>query len=154
MSVFGVFLVRIFPHSDYSVFLRIQSTKYGPQKLPIRTLFMQWFRFKVQKYILCYHSTKWYFFIDEKTGRLPWNNFQKSLFENSVSMSDWQRILLTAVENFCNLLMLSNLYFIFINNSQYLIYLNNKNHKVQITDFAFISNVFIVPDGHDRNWWK
>ena len=47
--------------------------------------------------------------------------------------------------------MLLNLYFIFINNSRYLIYLNNKNRKVQITDFAFISNVFIVPDGHDRD---
>ena len=40
--------------------------------------------------------------------------------------------------------------FIFLYNSRYLIYSNNKNHKVQITDFEFISNVFIVSDGQDR----
>ena len=40
--------------------------------------------------------------------------------------------------------------FIFLYNSWYLIYLNNKNHTVQITDFEFISNVFIVSDGQDR----
>ena len=40
--------------------------------------------------------------------------------------------------------------FIFLYNSRYLIYLNNKNHKVHITDFEFISNVFIVLDGQDR----
>ena len=40
--------------------------------------------------------------------------------------------------------------FIFLYNSRYLIYLNNKNHKVKITDFEFISNVFIVSGGQDR----
>ena len=34
-----------------------------------------------------------------------------TLFENSTSVSDGQRILWTAVEKFCNLLMLLNLYF-------------------------------------------
>ena len=29
-------------------------------------------------------------------------------------------------------------------------YSNNKNHKVQITDFEFINNVFIESDGQDR----
>ena len=29
-------------------------------------------------------------------------------------------------------------------------YSNNKNHKVHITDFEFINNVFIVSDGQDR----
>ena len=38
----------------------------------------------------------------------------------------------------------------FLYNSQYLVYLNNKSHKVQITDFEFISNVFKVSDGQDR----
>ena len=33
--------------------------------------------------------------------------------------------------------------FIYLYNSWYLICLNNKNHKVQITDFEFISNVFM-----------
>ena len=42
--------------------------------------------------------------------------------------------------------MLLNLYFY---NSRYLICLN-KNHKVQITDFEFISDVFIVSNGQDR----
>ena len=37
--------------------------------------------------------------------------FEMSLFENSMSVSDGQRILWTTVEKFCNLLMLSNLYF-------------------------------------------
>ena len=41
--------------------------------------------------------------------------------------------------------MLLNLYFYI-----YLTYLNNKNHKVEITGFEFISNVFIVSDGQDR----
>ena len=36
---------------------------------------------------------------------------QKSLFENSMSLSDRQRILWNAVEKFCNLLMLLNLNF-------------------------------------------
>ena len=35
----------------------------------------------------------------------------ESLFENSMSVSDGQKILCTAVETFCNLLMLLNLYF-------------------------------------------
>ena len=34
-----------------------------------------------------------------------------SLFENSMSMSDEHRVLWTAVEKLCNLLMLLNLYF-------------------------------------------
>ena len=38
-------------------------------------------------------------------------NWKESLFENSVSMSYGQRILWTAVEKFCNLLTLLNLYF-------------------------------------------
>ena len=50
------------------------------------------------------------------------------LFENSMSVSDGQRILWTAVGKFCNLLMLLNLY---LYNSRYIIYLNNKNHKVR-----------------------
>ena len=48
VSVFGVFLVRIFPHSDRiqrdtpnpSVFSS-NTRKYGPQKLRIQTLFTQ-----------------------------------------------------------------------------------------------------------------
>ena len=40
-----------------------------------------------------------------------------------------------------NVVKLMSLY-----NSWYLIYLNNKNNKVQITDFEFINNVFIVSD--------
>ena len=44
--------------------------------------------------------------------------------------------------------------FLFLYNFQHLIYLNNKNHKVLITDFAFISIVFIVSDAQDRYWWK
>ena len=45
MSVFGVFLVRIFPHLDWdtpylSVFSQ-NAGKYGPEKLLIRTLFTQ-----------------------------------------------------------------------------------------------------------------
>ena len=48
MSVFGVFLVRIFPHSDWirtdmeHLFAFTPNAgKYGPKKLRIRTLFMQ-----------------------------------------------------------------------------------------------------------------
>ena len=40
--------------------------------------------------------------------------------------------------------------FMFLCNSRYLTYLDNKDHKVQITDFGFISNVFIASDGQDR----
>ena len=54
VSIFGVFLVRIFPHSDWirwdtlskfspnSVFSP-NAGKYGPEKLQIRTLFTQWY---------------------------------------------------------------------------------------------------------------
>ena len=46
VSIFGVFMVRIFPHSDLigkdtpylSVFSR-NAAKYGPEKFPIRPLF-------------------------------------------------------------------------------------------------------------------
>ena len=49
VSVFGVFLVRIFPHLDWirrdtpnlSVFCQ-NSGKYGPEKLGTRPLFTQW----------------------------------------------------------------------------------------------------------------
>ena len=49
MSVFGVIMVRIFPHSYWirrdiaylSVFGQ-NAGKYGPEKLPIRTYFTQW----------------------------------------------------------------------------------------------------------------
>ena len=44
MSVFGVFLVRIFPHSDWIQYLPAFSPnaeKYGPEKFRIRTLSMQ-----------------------------------------------------------------------------------------------------------------
>ena len=59
-----------------------------------------------------------------------------------MSMSDEQRILWAAAEKFYNLLMLLNLYF-----SKLLVpYLfEQKDHnKIQINDFKFISNVFIV----------
>ena len=39
MSVFGVFLARIFPHSD-KIF-SLNAGKYGPEKLSIWTLFTQ-----------------------------------------------------------------------------------------------------------------
>ena len=49
-SVFGVFLVRIFPHSDWirgdALYLSVFSPnvgKYEPEKLQIRTLFRQWY---------------------------------------------------------------------------------------------------------------
>ena len=38
----------------------------------------------------------------------------------------------------------------FLYNSRELIYLSNKNHNLQVTDFEFASNVFIVSDGQDR----
>ena len=42
LSVFGVFLLRIFPHSEYlSVFSSNEGT-YGPEKLRSRTRFIQW----------------------------------------------------------------------------------------------------------------
>ena len=48
VSVFGVWLVRIFPHSDrirkntpYVFVFSPNAKKYGPGKLRIRTLFMQ-----------------------------------------------------------------------------------------------------------------
>ena len=44
--------------------------------------------------------------------------------------------------------------FIFLYDFVYLISMSNKNHKQQITDFKFISNVFIVLDEQDRYWWK
>ena len=41
--VFGIFLVRIFPHSDWYLFVSSpNSGKYGPEKSRIRTLFTQW----------------------------------------------------------------------------------------------------------------
>ena len=49
MPVFGVFLFRIFPHSDwirrdtpYLFVFSINMRKYGPEKLWIRTFFRQW----------------------------------------------------------------------------------------------------------------
>ena len=53
VSIFGVFLVRSSPHSDWirrgspylSVFVPIVG-KYGPEKLRIRTLFTQWRSFR------------------------------------------------------------------------------------------------------------
>ena len=55
MSVFGVFLVLIFPHPDWirrdtpylSVF-NLNAGKYGPEKLRIRTLFTHYF-FRVSR---------------------------------------------------------------------------------------------------------
>ena len=47
--VFGAFLVRIFPHSDWirrDKYLSVFSPnagKYGPESLRIRTLFLQWY---------------------------------------------------------------------------------------------------------------
>ena len=49
VSIFGVFMVRIFPHSDLigkdtpylSTFSR-NVAKYGPEKFPIRPLFTLW----------------------------------------------------------------------------------------------------------------
>ena len=45
--------------------------------------------------------------------------------------------------------MLLNSYF-YVTLGTLHVYLNNKNHKVQITDFEFISNVFMVSNGQDR----
>ena len=49
VSVFGIFLVRIFPHLDWirrdAVYLPVFSPnagKYGPEELQIRILFTQW----------------------------------------------------------------------------------------------------------------
>ena len=49
MSVFGVFLVRILPHSELirrdTLYLSVfnpNTWKYGPEKLEIRTLFTKW----------------------------------------------------------------------------------------------------------------
>ena len=49
VSIFGVFLVCHFPHSDwiwrdtsYFSILSPNAGKYGPEKLRIRTLFIQW----------------------------------------------------------------------------------------------------------------
>ena len=46
VSVFGVFLVRVFPHSegirrdtDYLAVFSANARKHGPEKLQIRTLF-------------------------------------------------------------------------------------------------------------------
>ena len=41
VSVFGVFLVRIFPHSDWIQRYSLNAVKYGPEKLRIRTFFTQ-----------------------------------------------------------------------------------------------------------------
>ena len=53
VSVFGVFLVSIFPHWDwirrntkYPFVFSPKTGKYGPEKLWIRTLFMQWLIFR------------------------------------------------------------------------------------------------------------
>ena len=56
VSVFGVCLVRIFPHSDwirrdtlyFFVFSR-NAGKYGPEKLQIRTVFTQCFLFNLKQ---------------------------------------------------------------------------------------------------------
>ena len=42
ISVFGVILVRIFPHSDWTLYLSVfspKARKYGPEKLRIQTLY-------------------------------------------------------------------------------------------------------------------
>ena len=70
VSVFGLFLVRIFLHSDWirrdtenlSVFTPYTG-KYGPEKLRIRALFMQCKFFK----LLIYFS-----FSGSRCSRLPW----------------------------------------------------------------------------------
>ena len=41
MSVFGDFLVRIFPHTPYLSVFSPNARKYGPEKLQIQTLFTQ-----------------------------------------------------------------------------------------------------------------
>ena len=56
-----------------------------------------------------------------------------------MSVLDGQKILWNAVEKLPNVVK-----FVFLYNYWYLIYLNNRNQKVQVTDFEFISNVFIV----------
>ena len=42
MSVFVVFLVRIFPHSDCLSKFSPNARKYGPEKFRIPTIFTQW----------------------------------------------------------------------------------------------------------------
>ena len=66
----------------------------------------------------------------------------KSLFENSMSVSDAQRILWSAAEKFCNLLILLNLYF-YITLGTLFIW-TMKIIKCRWLAFEFICNVFIV----------
>ena len=57
VSVFGVFLARVFPHSRDTGYLSVFSSnagKYGTDKLQIRTLFMQW----LQSLFLLYSKLK------------------------------------------------------------------------------------------------
>ena len=73
VSLFGVFLVRIFPHSDwilrdteYFFVFSPNAGKYGPEKFRIRTLFTQWEavvrRYSVKKLLCNIHrktSVQW-----------------------------------------------------------------------------------------------
>ena len=61
--IFGVFLVRFFPHSDWIVeispYLSVFSTnegKYGPEKLRMRTLFSYWYSWML---VWCLHHCAW-----------------------------------------------------------------------------------------------
>ena len=64
MSVFGVFLVRIFPHLDWirrgTPYLSVFSPntgKYTPDKLRIRTFFTQWIPQTLER-LTCYGPNK------------------------------------------------------------------------------------------------
>ena len=81
-----------------------------------------------------------------------WQSGRKSLYESSVSMSDGQRVLWIAVEKFCDLLMLLNLYFCVTFGTLFIWTIKIIKYRLLILSLS--ANVFIVSRGQDRYWWK
>ena len=74
----------------------------------------------------------------------------QSLFESSMSVSDGQRIFCTAIEKFCNRLMLLSLCFGITLVTLFIWTIKIVKYRLLILSLS----VTFVSDGQNRHWWK